>query len=67
LRAARIFKQHDEAAVRDMAHMQENDGAYVTRARQHIENLEHILRSDRFEAKDPTDDEWSPPSRREGA
>ena len=67
LRAARIFKQHDEAAVRDMAHMQENDGAYVTRARQHIENLERLLRSDRFEAKDPTGDEWSPPSRREGA
>jgi voltage-gated potassium channel Kch len=66
LRAAHIFKQHDEVAVRDMAHMQEIDGAYVTRARQHIENLERILRSDRFEAKDPTGNQWSPESRKEG-
>ncbi|MEO6741438.1 MAG: monovalent cation:proton antiporter-2 (CPA2) family protein [Chthoniobacteraceae bacterium] len=66
LRATRIFKQHDEAAVRDMADLQQIDGAYVTRARQHIENLERILRSDRFEAKDPTGNQWSPDSRKDG-
>ncbi len=59
LRAARIFKQHDEAALRDMAHMQEIDGAYVTRARQHIENLDRILQSDRLTAKDPTGNAWA--------
>ncbi len=66
LRATRIFKQHDEAAVRDMAGLGEIDSAYVTRARQHIENLERILRSDRFEAKDPTGNQWSPDSRKDG-
>ncbi len=64
LRAARIFKQHDEVAVRDMADLQEIDGNYVTRARQHIENLERILRSDRYDAKDPTGNQWSPESQR---
>jgi voltage-gated potassium channel Kch len=67
LRAARIFRQHDEAALRDMAGLQEIDGAYVTRARQHIENLERILRSDRFAAKDPIGDKWmlDPPKKSE--
>jgi monovalent cation:proton antiporter-2 (CPA2) family protein len=46
-RAARLFKQHDEAALRDMAGLIERDEAYVSRARQHIENLEHILQNDR--------------------
>jgi voltage-gated potassium channel Kch len=62
LRATRIFKRHDEEAVRDMAGLREIDGAYVTRARQHIENLERILRSDRFHAEDPTDEGWAPPA-----
>jgi monovalent cation:proton antiporter-2 (CPA2) family protein len=65
VRTARLFKQHDEAAMRDMAGLQEIDGAYVTRARQHIENLERILQSDRFDAKDPTGRNWTPGSPKE--
>jgi monovalent cation:proton antiporter-2 (CPA2) family protein len=46
-RAARIFKDYDEAAVRDMANLAPEDEAYTSRARQHIENLANILRADR--------------------
>jgi voltage-gated potassium channel Kch len=67
VRTARIFKQHDEASVRDMAGLQEIDGTYVTRARQHIENLERILRSDRFDAKDPTGKIRGPESPKDSA
>ena len=65
MRAARIFKQHDENAVRDMALMEQADSAYVTRGRQHIENLERILRSDRSAGKDPADAGWAPPARKD--
>jgi Kef-type K+ transport system membrane component KefB len=46
-RAVRVFKQYDEESVRDMAALDENDESYVSRARQHIENLEDLLRADR--------------------
>ena len=65
LRAARIFKQHDENAVRDMALMEQTDSAYITRGRQHIENLERILRGDRSGGKDPADTGWAPPLRKD--
>ena len=65
LRSAHIFKQHDEAAVRDMAPLMQVDGNYVNRARQHTENLERILRSDRFDAKDPTGNHWAPDADKE--
>lgn len=46
-RVARLFKEHDEASVREMASIVGDEGAYASRARQHIENLERLLRSDR--------------------
>jgi voltage-gated potassium channel Kch len=46
-RAARIFKEYDEASVREMAGISEEDEAYMSRARHHIENLERILQADR--------------------
>ena len=46
-RAAKIFRDYDEAALRDMATVPETDAAYSSRARQHIENLNDILRADR--------------------
>jgi monovalent cation:proton antiporter-2 (CPA2) family protein len=45
-RVAEIFRQHDEASVRDMAHLPDDDEAYVSIARKHIENLERALQSD---------------------
>lgn len=47
LRAARIFREHDDASVREMAQIQRDDmEAYTSIARQHIENLEKALASD---------------------
>jgi voltage-gated potassium channel Kch len=45
-RAAEIFRKHDEASVRDMAKLSDDDEAYVSIARKHIENLERALASD---------------------
>lgn len=45
-RVAEIFREHDEASVRDMARLAEDVEAYVSIARKHIENLERALQSD---------------------
>jgi voltage-gated potassium channel Kch len=55
-RAARIFKKYDEAAVRDMAQLSEEDEEYVSRGRQHIENLERVLQADRAGLRDALTD-----------
>ncbi len=57
-RAAQIFRRHDEAAVRDMAHFTEVNDEYVSRARQHIENLERALQTDRTTLPRVRDDAW---------
>jgi monovalent cation:proton antiporter-2 (CPA2) family protein len=44
-RVAEIFREHDEASVREMAHLPD-DEEYVSIARKHIENLERALQSD---------------------
>jgi voltage-gated potassium channel Kch len=48
-RAAALFREHDEASVREMAHLSPDDDAYASSARKHIENLERMLRADREE------------------
>jgi voltage-gated potassium channel Kch len=45
-RVAEIFREHDEASVREMAHLPDDDESYVSVARKHIENLERALQSD---------------------
>ena len=45
-RAAELFRKHDEASVREMAKLPDDDEAYVSVARKHIENLERALASD---------------------
>lgn len=45
-RVAEIFREHDEASVREMAHLPDDDADYVSIARKHIENLERALQSD---------------------
>ena len=45
-RAAEIFRKHDEASVREMAKLPDDDADYVSIARKHIENLERALASD---------------------
>jgi voltage-gated potassium channel Kch len=44
-RVTKIFREHDEASVRDMAHLPDDD-EYISIARKHIENLERALQSD---------------------
>jgi len=57
-RAARIFKGYDEAALRDMAKVDQKDAAYASRARQHIENLERILQADLATDAASPEDAW---------
>jgi glutathione-regulated potassium-efflux system protein KefB len=45
-RAAEIFRKHDEASVREMAKLPDDDEDYISVARKHIENLERALASD---------------------
>lgn len=45
-RVAEIFREHDEASVREMAKLADDDADYISIARQHIENLERALQSD---------------------
>jgi monovalent cation:proton antiporter-2 (CPA2) family protein len=45
-RVAEIFREHDEASVREMAKLRDDDADYVSIARKHIENLERALQSD---------------------
>jgi monovalent cation:proton antiporter-2 (CPA2) family protein len=45
-RVAQIFREHDEASVREMALLPADDESYVSIARKHIENLERALQSD---------------------
>ena len=45
-RVAQIFREHDEASVREMALLPDDDESYVSVARKHIENLERALQSD---------------------
>ncbi len=45
-RVARIFREHDEASVREMALLPDDDEEYVSVARKHVENLERALQSD---------------------
>jgi monovalent cation:proton antiporter-2 (CPA2) family protein len=53
-RVAEIFREHDEASVRDMARLDDEDDAYISVARKHIENLESALQSDAAMQPDPS-------------
>ncbi len=53
-RVAEIFRKHDEASVRDMARLDDEDDAYISIARKHIENLESALQSDAEMQPDPS-------------
>lgn len=57
-RAAMIFKRYDEASMRDMVQLTEINNEYISRARQHIANLESLLQNDRVGFVDHRDDAW---------
>ena len=58
VRAARIFKEYDEASMRDLVKYLDDDARYTSEARQHIENLERVLQSDRHGLTPTKDDAW---------
>ncbi len=46
-RAAQLFREHDDAAMVELAKVYDGDHeVYVSAARQHIQNLENVLRAD---------------------
>lgn len=57
-RAAQIFKQHDEAALRDVAAMEGDDTALIARSRQLSQDLERILQSDKEDRREEGDRAW---------
>jgi glutathione-regulated potassium-efflux system protein KefB len=46
-RAAQIFRKYDEEGMRDLLPHVDDEQTYISIARQHIENLENILRDDK--------------------
>ncbi len=58
LRAARTFRRHDEATVRELAAMRHDRKRYINVARERIEGLEEILRSDLEDRPDTVDAGW---------
>jgi voltage-gated potassium channel Kch len=46
-RAARIFRTYDEQGMRELLPHVDDEQTYISIARQHIENLENILRDDK--------------------
>lgn len=57
-RAARIFRTYDEAGLRELIKYLDDEKTYVSIARQHIENLENILRDDKRRFATAQDDAW---------
>ncbi len=64
-RAAQTFRRHDEEALRDLAAMRHDRSLYLSAARQRIEELEELLRSDLSDADEMRDSGWDPESLRE--
>ena len=57
-RAARKFRRHDEESVRELARMRHDTKAYITRARQRIQDMEEILLGDLEEVEHERDAAW---------
>jgi monovalent cation:proton antiporter-2 (CPA2) family protein len=57
-RAARKFRRHDEESVRELARMRHDTKAYITRARQRIQDMEEILLGDMEEIEHERDAAW---------
>ena len=64
VRAARTFRVHDEASVRELSRMRHDRKAYLVRARQTIEDLERLMREDRVELPAERDLAWDTTSLR---
>ena len=45
-RTVKIFREHDDQALRETLAIRDDEAAYISSSRQHIENLERLLRGD---------------------
>jgi hypothetical protein len=59
-RAAETFRHHDEEIFRQLAPFFEDQQAYVTQARQHIETLDRVLQADHDGGLTGLDTGWEP-------
>lgn len=57
-RAAQMFKNHDEQAVREMAQLEGDETMLVARSQQLARDLEQILQSDNRELSEEVDRAW---------
>jgi len=64
-RAARTFRRHDEVALRELARMHRDEKAYISRARQRIQDLEEILTAELEAGGENRDAGWDVDGRRE--
>lgn len=67
LRAARTFRDHDEASVRALHEMRHDADAYLTAARQRIRTLETLLREEAEAPREWRDEGWDTTSLRDEA
>lgn len=58
VRLAHIFKQHERAALDELAKIPMEDERYASRARQHNENLARLMAKDTGRAPESPDDAW---------
>lgn len=58
-RAARLYRQQDEAMVRNMARHRHDQGEYYSQAREAIRSLDQLMRAER--PPDQIDAAWLPP------
>jgi monovalent cation:proton antiporter-2 (CPA2) family protein len=65
VRAARKFRRHDEASVRELARMYRDRKTYISRAREMIRDLEETMRADLEGAGHERDAAWDSTSLRE--
>lgn len=56
-RAAHLFRQGEEQAMDKMMALRNDDSAYLSEARQHLENLQNVLRHD-MQAQRVPDENW---------
>jgi CPA2 family monovalent cation:H+ antiporter-2 len=64
-RAARKFRMHDEASVRDLAAMRHDRESYINLARERIRDLEELLLSDLRDRDADADAGWDTDSLRQ--
>ena len=64
-RASQMFRKHDEEMMAELSRTRHDKGAYLSRARQAIFNLEELLKLDLEESGEDQDLGWDPSTLRE--